>query len=459
MTTKTVRNSCARVLAAIFSAAWALPQPILEEMIAIADRQLSDLEAVAAKQAAPLVGTRGGVLRDGVAILAIDGPIFRYANLFTELSGATSLEQLALDFQAAIDNPQVKAILLNVDSPGGEVTGIHEMAAMIQDLKKKKPVQCYAGGTCASAAYWLASATDRIVANATAVLGSIGVVSTWTDRSKAREAQGVRTIEFVSSQSPNKRPDPNTDGGRAQIQALVDRVAEEMIGQIAAFRGKTPQQVVDDFGAGGVKVGKDAVAAGMADAIGTFEATLAELAAAGRSFVPKPGAAASAIEVKPMDIDTMRKDHAAVAGQLIEEGRQAGHKAGLLEGTAAGRVAGITDERKRVADIRARLGGLVASGTLDAAAGFEIGDALIAAGLEGEALASRLVDELAKRNKQAATLGGKTDKDPADKPKLSADVYAREALAIQAVEEKKTGRPYSIAVAMARVQNGERAAA
>ena len=129
-------------------------------LLAVADRQ-GDPEALEARLGRPLDNTRAVSIRDGVAVIPITGPIMRYANLFTRISGATSTQELATDLQTALDSPQVRAIVLNIDSPGGEASGINELADMIHASRGKKPIKAYVGGTGASAAYWIASAADE----------------------------------------------------------------------------------------------------------------------------------------------------------------------------------------------------------------------------------------------------------------------------------------------------------
>src|SRR5690554_2801336 len=95
---------------------WLMLPSALDSLLAIADR-LGDPEALEARLGKPLDNTRAVTLRDGVAVIPVTGPIMRYANMFTRISGATSTQELATDLQAALDNPQVKAIVLNIDSP------------------------------------------------------------------------------------------------------------------------------------------------------------------------------------------------------------------------------------------------------------------------------------------------------------------------------------------------------
>lgn len=260
------------------STVWAITEEALQTLLDIADRQnFLTPEALAAQLGRPLDNARRVTVRDGIATVEAIGPLFKYANLFSMVSGATSLEMLAQDFNAALADPTVKGILLHIDSPGGEANGVGELAGMIHQARDVKPVKAYVSGIGASGAYWLASAAGEIVMAPTALAGSIGVVSTYRDSTARDEKAGVRNLQFVSSQSPNKRPDLGTDKGRGQIQEMVDALASVFVADVARFRDVEEETVLSEFGAGGIKVGSAAVEAGMADRLGTYESVLAEM--------------------------------------------------------------------------------------------------------------------------------------------------------------------------------------
>lgn len=271
--------------------AWAIQPEALQTILDIVSREnIPDFEAVAVKRGARMDGADSARIRSGVSIIPVLGPIVRRADFFSDISGATSVESLARDFNAALNDPNVSGILFEIDSPGGEVTGINEFAQMIVAARGRKPIVAYVGGTGASAAYWLASAADEIVADDSARLGSIGVVATVPNPA----ARNARDVQFVSSQSPHKRPDPNTETGKAQIQTLVDHLAEVFISTVATNRGVSEEKVLSDFGQGGVLVGRRAVEAGLADRLGSFESTLNELAMGKVKRKPKATPAAVA---------------------------------------------------------------------------------------------------------------------------------------------------------------------
>lgn len=255
--------------------AWAIQPDALQMILEIVSRENQpDFEAVAAKKAARMDGTDQARIRNGVSIIPVLGPIVRRADFFSEISGATSVESLARDFNAALNDPLVHSILFEFDSPGGEATGISEFANMISAARGKKPMVAFVDGMAASAAYWIASATDEIVTADTALLGSIGVVAKIANP----DAKKASDVKFISSQSPNKQANPNTEKGAAQYQSLVDHMAEVFIATVAANRGVSEEKVLSDFGQGGVLVGRRAVEAGLADKLGSFESTLSDLA-------------------------------------------------------------------------------------------------------------------------------------------------------------------------------------
>lgn len=264
-----------RVLEAIYTTPWAITPSALQTIITIAQRANPSPEAVAAELGRPLDNTRRVTVRQGVATIPIVGPLFRYANLFSQISGATSFEVFARDLTQALENPQVKAILLAVDSPGGEVNGTQETARLIFDARNRKPVVAHISGFGASAAYWLASAASEVSVSATALVGSIGVIMA----DHRRTDGAIEEVEIVSSQSPKKPMDLFTDEGRARIQAVVDRLAEVFIADVATFRGVSRKTVLADFGQGDLFVGADAVSAGLTDRLETHEEAHARLAA------------------------------------------------------------------------------------------------------------------------------------------------------------------------------------
>lgn len=262
------------VIETLLSIPWALSEDYARRMLAVAGRQ-GDPAALAAERGEPLPNTREVTVREGVATIPVMGPMFRYADLFSEVSGATSYETLARDLTTALADPQVRAILLDVDSPGGEVFGAGELSDLLYNARGSKPIIAHVGGFCASAALWIASAADEIVVSSVGLVGSVGAAMSITVPDAERQAElfGEREVEFVSSQSPNKNVDPTSKAGREQYQAIVDRIAGVFGADLARNLGVSESTVWERFGRGSLLVGSDAVQAGMAARVATYEAT------------------------------------------------------------------------------------------------------------------------------------------------------------------------------------------
>lgn len=137
---------------------WAITPEMLQ-MMTIARQNNKNPEAVAGQLGKEMKNTNAVSVRDGVAVIRVTDPLFRYSNLFTRICGATSYELFAQDFNKTINDPFVQAILLDVDSPGGEVNGCSEVADMIYKAHGTKPIIVYASGYCCSGAYWIVPQT------------------------------------------------------------------------------------------------------------------------------------------------------------------------------------------------------------------------------------------------------------------------------------------------------------
>lgn len=233
-------------------------------------------ESLSTKSEKTLDNNRSISIRDGTAIIPIHGVVTARSDFFSFLSGGTSLADLSKNLQTALDDDQVNSILLDIDSPGGVAIGPLEMAEMIFNARSKKPIWSYVGRNGSSAAYWLASAAEKIVVHPSALLGSIGVVTTIPVQEES-DSEGYKNIEIVSSNAALKRPDPRTKEGMAEIKRELDDIESQFINSIARYRNITPEVIKRDFGQGGVLIGENAVSQNMADSLGTYEDTLSKL--------------------------------------------------------------------------------------------------------------------------------------------------------------------------------------
>lgn len=336
---------------------WLMQPDALKVLLSIAARSQEQVEALVTTAGRPLDNTRTVTVRDGVALVPVNGPIFQRANLFTRISGATSGEILGLDLTRAASDPSVRGIVLDIDSPGGQAGGISELAEHVRALTKVKPIVAYVRHLGASAAYWLAAATDSVVISDTALVGSIGTVLS------AQRGRDSKQIEFVSSVSPAKRPDLESEAGRAQLQRLVDDLGMVFVESVARYRGVSPEDVIERYGKGDVLVGARAVSAGLADKLGSLESVIAGIAGNSRrgSFMTNTTTGAQAPEITR---DFIAHAHPAVFQAIRAEGieigvadakrqREEAVEAARVLAYEEGRSDGLQAEAKRIREIEA----------------------------------------------------------------------------------------------------------
>ena len=325
---------------------WAIDPDSLKSLC-----HIKDFESLSVRSEKHLNNTRTVSIRDGTAIIPIQGPIAARSDIFTFLMGGTSLSDLAKDFQTALEDDQVQAILFDIDSPGGVALGPSEMAEIIFNARGKKPIWSYVGRNCSSAAYWIASATEKIIANPSALLGSIGVVTTIPVQEEP-DSEGYKNIEIVSSNANKKRPDPRTDEGMAEIKRELDDLESQFIGSVARFRGTTVDSVKNDFGQGGVLIGKNAVLSGMADEIGSYEETLAKLNQKFSTTKKINFMSKETIERSAITADFIKSEFPDIAEKLAKENsdkiKTETKDSAFAEGKKAGFAEGIKSERERI---------------------------------------------------------------------------------------------------------------
>lgn len=193
--------------------------------------------------------------------------------------GAYGMEGFKARIAAAADNPDVGAIILDVDSPGGSYAGTPEAAAAVAAAQQAKPVTAVVDSLAASAAYWIASQAGQVVVSPSADVGSIGVLAVHEDLSKMLEDFGVkvtivRSTPFKAEGNPFEALTPEA---LDTLQADVGRAHDEFERAVAAGRRVSLTKVRDTFGKGRVVDARRAVDLGMADRVGTLADVLSGL--------------------------------------------------------------------------------------------------------------------------------------------------------------------------------------
>nr|WP_232372540.1 S49 family peptidase [Acuticoccus mangrovi] len=201
-----------------------------------------------------------------VAVVPVWGAILNKRSVFF-----WSYEEIAADLALAVADPRVKRIVLDIDSPGGMVEGCADCAELIAAVSAIKPVSAQVRGSACSAAYWIAAAASPIAATQGSIVGSVGAVIHYVNLEPLLEKMGARVVEVVAKQSPAKRLDPDSDEGRAELQAIVDDAGERFVNALAVYRDTKPAAVLERFGQGRVFPAAAALERGMIDRVGGFD--------------------------------------------------------------------------------------------------------------------------------------------------------------------------------------------
>lgn len=296
-----------RSVGLVGGAVWAMHPPALATVLAIIAERANGVKPTE-EDIRRRVGVRAEsepVTSPSVAVIPIQGAIVPRADLLSDMSGATSIESLQATFRAALEDPEVSAILLDVDSPGGDARMVPELATEIRAARGTKPIIAVANPSAASAAYWLASAADELVVTPSGDVGSIGVYSAHTDLSAAEEKAGIKTTLVSAGEYKVERNpfEPLSDEAQAAMQERVDSIYDSFVNAVAAGRGVDAETVKENFGKGRMVLAPLAVKAGMADRVGTFAQTLARLEKAAaestRSEPEPPGVTTRAPGTEP----------------------------------------------------------------------------------------------------------------------------------------------------------------
>ena len=299
------------------------------------DTYLSALKAIAAKadmQADMQADTpREPWLLDvqgGVAVLNISGSLVEGSAGWGRYYGEVGYNDIREALAAAVQNPTVSSIVLNIASGGGQVAGVHETAQLIQRVNKVKPVVTYSGSTMASAALWLGVSGKKVFASQTAEVGSIGILMMHADKSKMLSDNGVKvTVIRAGTEKALATPyEPLSDKAKQGLQDRANALYDIFIGHVADARGTTVAAADTAYGQGRVFLGQQAKDVGLLDQVGTFEDAMAYAEKLGAK-IAKP--------MKPQHAPTMNSfGRAALEGGLAVNAANNDASTLLLSGKA-----------------------------------------------------------------------------------------------------------------------------
>ena len=287
----------------------------------------------------------GYCVQDGTGVIGIYGPLMHrvLASDFPS-GGPTTYGEIRRAFDLAIEDDAVERIVLDIDSPGGEVHGVFDLADHIYQARRSKPITAVVNESAFSAAYLLASAAGRIAIPRTGGAGSIGVIATHCDLSQAEAEAGIAVTQvYAGARKADFSPhQPLTSEALTVLQGLVDDTYELFCDTVARNRGMKVQAVRETEA--GIFEGPRAVAAKLADTVSAVD-----IAVAGngqrKSTITATASRAAAGKEHAMTIEELRQQHPELVGQIEAAARQ-----GMIANADAetARSEAVTAERGRV---------------------------------------------------------------------------------------------------------------
>ncbi len=293
---------------------------------------------------------------NNVAVLRIEGVITQKASIFTMIFGGATLDSLTADFKGLVDNDGIDTIVLDIDSPGGTVSGVMDFANLIFEAREQKTIISISSSMMTSAAMWIGAAAEHILISCgTVVTGSIGVLTTHVDVSQLQADLGIKTTEITAGREKRIASTfaPLTDAGRSSLQSQVDKIMEAFVGDIAKFRGVSEQEVKSNMADGKVFIGDNALKAGLVDDIKTFDLLIETINNGGLNMV-------LFAKNKEANLENLKAEHSDLYNEAVAVGsteakaslevesevlQKKGFDAGLTSGAEAerARIQGIND--------------------------------------------------------------------------------------------------------------------
>lgn len=249
---------------------WAMTAHALGELGSIIET--GDAESIKAALSFDTEGAEATMkVVGGVAVIPMTGVLRDAVDYMVKFGGACSYQLLERDFQSAISNDLIKAIIFYCNTPGGSAIGCKRVADMVFAARGKKPIVAYVQGQCCSAGYYIAAACDRIEATADSMVGSIGTILPHVEMSGFLEEVGYGVTVITNSDSPKKghgNPyEKLAPEAKATLQAFIDSFGKPFISDVARYRGESIETVIATFGQGDATRADKAISNRMVDAV------------------------------------------------------------------------------------------------------------------------------------------------------------------------------------------------
>jgi capsid assembly protease len=265
-----------RIISKITTTPWMMMPGSLKMMLEILEAHLSgniteEEIRLRMQSAQPREGSSELSRSGAVAVIPLHGPIFPKANMMTEMSGATSLEQWNSQFRQLVADESIGTIIIDADSPGGSSELIPETGAMIRSAREIKPVYAISNTMAASAAYGIVANASKVFASPSALTGAVGTYMVHTDDSELMQRVGVKETVIKAGRFKAVEIESLTPESKAYFEELVGDINDVFLNSIAKGRGVDVDQVRQTYGEGKVFASSRALELGMIDEIATFE--------------------------------------------------------------------------------------------------------------------------------------------------------------------------------------------
>lgn len=293
-----MHNDLPRLLALFYTTPWAVRPDFLMVMQSIVERWAGGVKLSAPEiQAAVGTGPADAEQRrqrtgpGAVGIVPIYGLLSPRAHMVRNISGpgGTSTEDVAHTVRRMMSDDSIGAIVLDIDSPGGNAYGVQELGDEIFSFRGQKKIVASVSPSAGSGAYWIATAADEVIVTPSGDVGSVGVFMAHENKSELMKREG-REVTFVQAGKYKTEGHPYgalDDESKAYLQTRVDEIYGVFTKSLAKFRGVSVDAVRSEFGEGRMIPAAEAVKRGMADRVEPFDETVARLARSTQAQKPK----------------------------------------------------------------------------------------------------------------------------------------------------------------------------
>lgn len=321
---------------------WLIEPDALRAMAVSAEEARGRDASTLSRQSNPLL-----TVEDGIASVSIEGPILRKPDIFARIfMGATDSTEIGAALREAGEREDVRAVFLDIDSPGGTVVGTPELAAAVSALNDRKPVYAFSSGLMCSAAYWIASQASAIYATPSARVGSIGVVQAVIDNSARLHAEGIKVEVFaVGKYKAMGAPGtPLSDDQRELIRSNLAETARDFHAAVLSKGRAIPAEAME----GQTFSGRQAERSNLADMVPDRAEAMRRLRVYHATVDTRARAMSTALEDQLAEarsqVETLQSEHQAQSELLTESSAAQEQLRGEIEALSA-QLETLTTER------------------------------------------------------------------------------------------------------------------